>query len=104
MGSAVAAGLHLFFVSVLLQVGGFQSFGYPKLLCRVVTWLFFGIVFLAATLNWVSQVAVERYGWGAFGLVYSSSCFVVALSFHSSQKEPTTSAVPSENDPLIESA
>lgn len=99
MGSAVAAGLHLFFLSVLLQVGGFRSFGYPKLLCRRVTWLFFVIVFLAAALNWVSQVAVERYCWGSFGLVYCSSCFVVALSFHSSQKEH--GAAPSENDPLV---
>lgn len=100
MGSAAAAGLHFFFVTVLLQVGGFRSFGYPQQLCHGVAWLFFGVVLLAAVLNWMSQVAVERYGWGFFGLVYSSSCLVVALSVHPCQQEEVGS-IPTETDPLV---
>ncbi len=87
MASGIASVVYLFFVSVLLQVGGFRAVVYSETLCRRVTWFFVFVLFFGSALNWASPSAHERYLWGPFALLFALSCLELARSFQSSSVE-----------------
>lgn len=78
IGSAVAVGVWLLAVLIVLDRSGVVASPLPAGFVRVATWALVGLLAVGVAMNAASKSRWERFGWAPFTAVLALLCLVVA--------------------------